>query len=256
MKIMILTRSMNSKLYDLSMATVQLDYRKKKCRFTSADSYLYDRVVNSRADIVINIDEDAFVIDNNRLKNLLTYVLDNDYVNCGVSDGGVIPIRKHNPLVTNPFFNIINVAKVREKFDLKNIKENYSEHRKEFEKFTPFDLMRGEYAYDYYEPYVAFFVWMATNFKTLYLDADTHKDGISTILKDHDNQPFMLHSWYSRFYGVDEHHTQRINNLYLEATGKKEITTKSSALDLMIDKYGNKYFYPLKYRWERKVLGY
>ena len=169
-------------------------------------------------------------------------------------DGGIVDIRRHNPLVTNPYFNILNVKEIKKKFNLKEIQKNYNQHNPDFEKFTSFDLMKTTYEYDYYEPYNAFFVWLTVNFKTLFLDADVHSDGISTILKDHLGHPFLFHSWYSRFYEIDENHTKRIKDLYIEATGNK--IQKPNALSKIInlkDKLGMKYYYPLKLRIENKV---
>lgn len=253
MKIEIYTRSMNFDLYELSAKTIKLTYQKKRCRFTSADGYLYDSILKSKADVIINIDEDAFVTDNQRLMQLIEYVLDYQYINCGVPDGGVIPIRKHNPLVTNPFFNILNVSEIRKNFDLRKVKEEYSQHQEAFEKFAPLALMKSEYKYDFYEPYCSFFVWLAVNFKHLYLDAEVHSDQISTVVKDHEGIPFLLHSWYSRMYGEDPYHTQRIQALYQEATGNTvpENSLKSELIKFS-DRMGMKLYYPLKYRWERK----
>jgi hypothetical protein len=254
MKIVIYTRSMNYDLYRLSSSSVSLPYKRKRCAFTSADGYLYDHIVKSNADILINLDEDAFIIDNEKLKKLIEFVIDNEYVNCGMSDGGVVDIRKHNPLVTNPYFNILNIKEIKKKFNLKEIQKNYSQHNQDFEKFTPFNLMKTQFSYDYFEPYNPFFVWLAVNFKTLFLDADVHSDGISTVLHDHLGSPFLYHSWYSRFYGVDENHTKRIKDLYAEATGN--IVQKPSILNKIIhlkDQLGMKYYYPLKLRIEDKL---
>lgn len=237
---------MNYYLYRLSQNSLTIPFKRKRMIFTTADGYLY-KLLDNNVDFVINIDEDAFVIDNQKLEKLLQYVIDNNYINCGMPDGGVVDIRKHNPLVTNPFFNILNVKEIRKQFDVKEIIKNYSSHNPEFEKYSPYHLMKNKFAYDYFEPYNPFFVWLATNFKTLYLDAEVHTDGLSTILKDHLNQPFLLHSWYSRFYGVDQMHTKRINNLFTEASGN--IIPKSSFSSKVInlrDKTLLKYFYPLK----------
>lgn len=252
MKIEIYTRSMNYALYELSQKTVTFPYRKKRCTFTSADGYLYDCIMKSKADVVINIDEDAFITDNNRLTELVKYVVENGFANCGMPDGGVMDIRKHNPLVTNPFFNIINLKLIRDKFNIQEIREHYSRHNPEYEKFAPVSLMKNPYAYDYYEPYNAFFVWLAVNFKTLYLDASLHADGLSTVLKDHIGSPFLYHSWYSRFYGQDQFHTIRIQNLYREATGK-EVPRLSlwRRLVSLKDNLGLRYYVPLKRRIEK-----
>ncbi len=254
MKVLIYTRSMNFDLYQISLNTVKLPHKKKRSIFTSAEGYLYHNLLNNDADYVINIDEDVFITDNNKLRKLIEFVIDNDYINCGMPDGGVVDIRNHNPLVTNPFFNILNVKEIRKQFDVKTILQNYSNHNSDFEKFCPLHLMKTKFAYDYYEPYNPFFVWLATNFKTLFLNAEVHQDGLSTILNDHLDEPFLLHSWYSRFYGVDEMHTNRINSLYKEATGKTtpEATTISKIVNLR-DKLGMKYYYPLKLRIENKL---
>lgn len=254
MKIAIYTRSMNYDLFQLSSSSVSLPYKRKRYTFTSADGYLYDRIVKSGAEIIINLDEDAFITDNEKLKKLIEYVIDNEYVNCGMPDGGVVDIRKHNPLVTNPFFNILNVKEIQKKFDLQEILNNYNQHNIDFEKYTPFHLMKNKYTYDYFEPYNAFFVWLTVNFKTLFLDAELHSDGISTVLKDYLGAPFLYHSWYSRFYGVDENHTKRIEDLYMEATGNT--IRKPNAADKIInlkDKLGMKFYYPLKSRFDKKL---
>lgn len=246
---------MNWKLYKLSSKTILLPYKKNRCRFTSADGYFYNSIVKSSADIILNIDEDAFVTNNKRLKDLLEYVIDNEYVNCGVPDGGVMDIRKHNPIVTNPFFNIINVSKIKKEFNFSKVISNYSIHHQEFEKHTPQHLLKTQYAYDFYEPYVPFFLWLNTNFKTLFLDAGEHHDGLSTEVYDHEGIPFLLHSWYSRFYGVDEFHTKRINDLYKEAT-TNEVSTSDTFKDKIIetsDRLGLQYYFPLKMRIENKL---
>lgn len=255
MKIEIYTRSMNARLYQLSQNTIDLPYHRKRQLFTSADGFFYDNILKSKADIIINIDEDAFVTNNKILKNLLEYVIDNDYVNCGVPDGGVIPIRHNNPIVTNLFFNILNISKIKKKFDLQDIKENYSSHRVEFEEHAPHHLLKTNFEYNYYEPYNSFFVWLGVNFKTLYLDAEQHPDGISTIVKDYQGQPFLYHSWYSRFYGKDVRHTLRINKLVNEAlvhNFSNKINKEQNFLSKLFENLGNKYYYPIKYRWERK----
>lgn len=246
---------MNWQLYKLSSKTVVLPYKKKRCRFTTADGYFYQNIMKSSADIILNIDEDAFITDNARLKNLLEFFIDNDYVNCGVPDGGVMDIRKHNPLVTNPFFNILNVKKIKEHFNLQNLQKNYTVHRPEYVKFTPHHILKSKYQYDFYEPYVPFFLWLATNFKTLYLDATEHNDGLSNIVLDHEGNSFLLHSWYSRFYGIDNSHTIRINNLFEEAT-QQEISNNLTLLDKCIekiDRLGMMYYFPLKCRINTKL---
>lgn len=239
MKIEIFTRSMNYQLYDAAMQTVgSLPYARHRLRAQTADGYLL-AMLHSGADWAINIDEDAFVTDIEALKNLLQYCIDNDIVNCGMPDGGTSPIRKHNPLVTNPFFNIINLAALRKEYN-KDVVAGYGTHKKEYEKMAP--PLSGEYQYDYFESYCTFFVWISQNFKTLYLDATPHGDTVSTVLKNHDNQPFVTHTWYSRFYGIDPFHTQRINNII----DKYSTRTKENLCRAWSDRFYNEIIYLLR----------
>lgn len=236
--IAIFTRSMNYRMYDSAMNCVKtLPYKHHRIMMTTSDSYLMS-MLNSQYDWAINIDEDAFISDVDALKKLLSYCMDNGYVNCGMPDGGVLPIRTHNPLVTNPFFNIINLKELR-KYHNKETVRKYGIHRNEYEKKTPVNLMRGEFRYDYFEPYCDFFVWVSQNFPTLYLDAREHSDGISTVLLNHEADPFLIHTWYSRYYGKDTEHTQRINKIIEEYSEITPVNYLRSQNDYVKNKVWN-----------------
>jgi hypothetical protein len=215
LKIKIYTRSMNDALYKRSMFFMDLPYEKVRLLNTTADGYLYQMIRDEEADIIINIDEDAFVYDLERLNSLLEYVVENGYVNCGMPDGGMVDIRKFNPLVTNPFFNILNVREIRKKFSEDAI-ANYPLHQETYMDQYPMHILKGEYKFINNEPYCHFFVWLSQEFKTLYLNADTHPDGESTILYNHYQEPFLIHTWYSRFFNTDRFHTKRINAVVRE----------------------------------------
>ncbi|MDH8702286.1 hypothetical protein M2138_001646 [Dysgonomonadaceae bacterium PH5-43] len=216
-KIVIFTRSMNAKLFELSSQLIGLPFKHIRLKHTSAISYFYD-IMKYDIDYAINIDEDAFVSDPNKLLDFLKYVIANNYVNCGFPDGGILPIRNHNPLVTNPFFNILNIKEIKKNFNVKDV-ENFDFTKYDYEKYAPNNLYKSEYQFDVCEPYYSFFLWLSINYKTLYMDAETHADGCTSILKDMNGEVILLHSWYSRFYGKDEFHTKRINNLVLECSG-------------------------------------
>lgn len=215
-RVLIATRSMNRELYRLEQMTISLPYKRVRLVDTTADGYLL-KLMNLDADWVINIDEDAFVVDNQRVDALLHYCEEKDIDVCGYSDGGVISIRNHNPLVMNPFFNIIHTAALREKFQPCVLKA-YAVHKPEYEEKAPWDLIRKHghaYEFHYFEPYDPFFVWVSQNFNTLYLDALLHHDKYSTIGLDHESKPMVIHTWYSREYNQDLFHTDRINAVLL-----------------------------------------
>ena len=243
-------------MYLLAMGALKLPYERERCRFTSADGYFYNNVLSCDADIVVNIDEDAFVSDNLELERLIAHVISEGYVNCGMPDGGVVEHRGRNPLVTNPFFNIFNVRELRSRFDVRRVLRDYTRHDPGMESKAPWHLIRGTYAFDFYEPYVPFFLWISDNFKTLHLDAETHSDGISTILKSHTGRSFLSHAWYSREYGRDPAHTKRTLSLYLEATGQSAIPPRGlqAALTRAFERIGQQTVFRAKFHWERKIL--
>ncbi|MCL1868555.1 MAG: hypothetical protein FWF72_06410 [Paludibacter sp.] len=221
-KIIIFTRSMNAKLFELSSDSISLPFKHIRMKNTTALGYFYD-LLKYDVDYAINIDEDAFVFDNERLLLLLKYCISNNYVNCGFPDGGVLDVRHENPIVTNPFFNIFDVKKINEKLDYQLI-ENFDFKKYDYESYSPKHLFSGsDYKYSYNpDPYYPFFLWLNMNFKCLYLNATTYKenDGYTTILEDNQGKPFLYHTWFSRFYEKNPIHTKRINNVYTLCTGK------------------------------------
>jgi hypothetical protein len=211
---------MNDVLYHKSMALFSLPYEKVRLRNTSADGYLYQVIADTEADWVINIDEDAFISNIDALQRLIGYCMENGYVNCGMPDGGVVHLRDGNPLVTNPYLNILHTKAIREQFDISKLNESTNQAR-----FTQTDLLVG--AHDFsatnVEPYYPLFIWMSNHFKTLYLKATNHPDGESTVLYNHLGEEVLIHTWYSRFYNRVPFHTRRINNAFKEACGKQGI---------------------------------
>ena len=215
---------MNDVLYHKSMALCSLPHEKVRLMNTSADGYLYQVIADLEADWVVNIDEDAFVSDIGALQRLIDYCMENDYVNCGMPDGGVVHLRDGNPLVTNPYLNILHTKAIREQFDISKLNESPIQAR-----FSQTDLLVG--AHDFYandvEPYYPLFIWMSNHFKTLYLKASNHPDGESTVLYNHLGEPFLIHTWYSRFYNRDRFHTHRIDNAFREACTKQNVNYHS-----------------------------
>lgn len=188
--IKIFSRSFDLKLYRLSKGLYDGINCNEVRRMTdcSADGYFFRMLADKECDIAINIDEDAFITDPQAVNDLVDLMLEKGYANIGCADAGDGLPRSGNPKVTNPFFNILNLSLIRSKFD-KALLKQYDEG---------------------IEPYYRFFLWMADNFETLYLPAEFHRDGISTILRDQQGRAFVSHSWFARFYSMPSFVVRRI----------------------------------------------
>ncbi len=240
LNIKIYTRSQNENLYiHSSRSYSNLPFEKVRLKNTTSEEYLY-KLLKSDADIVINIDEDAFVIDEQLIIELIHFMIDNDFVSCGFPDGGVLSIRFHNPLITNPFFNILNIKKLRSRFSFEEL-NRYRDFKEEYTASSSTHLLKTDFAYDMFEPYYPFFLWISQNFKVLYLDADQHSDGYTTILKNQEGSPFLLHTWYSRAFEKDKFHRERIINIMNEVGINFENNGKNIIESLM-----NRYYMPTK----------
>lgn len=228
MNIKIYTRSINYELYKKSRHTISLPYPHKRLINTTGDGYFYQLFSDTNCDIAINIDEDAFVINDNGILELIEFMVKEEYIYCGMPD--CITARHGNPIVTNPFFNIINIKKIREKLDRAEIDNfDYGKYKQELINRLPSNIncKNGSFEPFDIESYYTLFLWLAYHFKPLYLDADVFADGISTVLKNHIGHPIVLHSWYSREYRKDAQQTERIESLYKQACQIKGIQYKS-----------------------------
>ena len=100
-------------------------------------------------------------------------------VNIGYSDGDEATTSR-DPVITNPFFNVLDLRAIRSSFDRQAMIR------------LPQDR----------EPYYPFFRWTAANFQTLYLPCSRHADGMTTIGYDGKGRTVCLHTWFSRFYSM------------------------------------------------------
>lgn len=228
--IIVVTRSMNEKLYGWSQSLLTLPYPRRRItglnHWRNATDYLH-ALFEIDVEWLINMDEDCFVINNDRIAGLLAYMQENDYDFCGNPDGGVCIHRFHNPVVTNPFFNIFNVGKIRPALRKANLfRVNETQYDPQLERFTPTHLLREghDFAHDNFECYYGFFFWLLLNgFKPLYLPSIELADGLTTELRDHENVPFLYHTWFTRKYGSDEAHTKRIDSIFQLASNAKAV---------------------------------
>jgi hypothetical protein len=215
MRSAIATRSMNETLY---AASGELLPRRQgaspeteipRFRLTGTDSLGYFRqLAGLGADWVLNVDEDAFVLSPRRLLDLVAAMERGGYAACGMPDGGVVGIRRHNPVVCNAFFNVFDLRRVRPVWnDWAGV--SAAGHQSEYEgQVAPF-ARRSAYAFDHFERYYgAFFSLLQAGERILYLDAEEWEDGVSTLLKDPDGKPLLIHCWYSRHFEFS-YHTRR-----------------------------------------------
>ena len=188
------TRSFDLKLYRLSKALYEgirdADGRPIPCvRLTDqrADGYFYTMLRDLDCDIAVNVDEDAFITDPQTVLDLIALLQEGGYANIGCSDGDPATTGR-DPVVTNPFFNVFNLALIRTKFDRSALVEKLDDR----------------------EPYYPFFHWLADTFPTLYLPARRHADGITTLALDSQGRTVCLHTWFSRFYSMPAWIVRRI----------------------------------------------
>jgi GT2 family glycosyltransferase/tetratricopeptide (TPR) repeat protein/SAM-dependent methyltransferase len=199
-RIVLASRSMNEELLRLSgefLAPTRLE----RHAVTGADSTDYFRALRGLdADWVINVDEDAFLLQPCRLLDLVAHMEAGGYAACGMPDGGVVPIRYHNPVACNAFFNVFDLRRVRPAWeDWQRVLR--AGHRPEYERLVPPFATRTAYAFDEFQRYYCvFFALLEAGERILYLDADEWRDGVSTLLKDPAGEPLLLHCWYSRLW--------------------------------------------------------
>lgn len=220
--IKIYTRSFSPELYKLSKMLYPKGVETVRLTDRSADGYFYAMLRDTGCDIAINIDEDAFVTDPEAVMALAMRVYEQGWANAGAPDCGPGCPRSHNPIVTNPFFNILNLNLIRTRytgpgqiraFDYHAVKEQMTAAFKQQVQ----QPLQGDFDIYDFEPYYSFYLWLAHNFKTLYLPARRHKDGLSTILSDGDGHDLCMHSWMARKYRVQAEQTHRIDSLINEA---------------------------------------
>ncbi|HKI32088.1 MAG TPA: hypothetical protein VKA46_09480 [Gemmataceae bacterium] len=204
MRLAIATRSMNDFLYAASGELLGL--RCPRYRLTGTDNFGYFReLLRLDADWVISLDEDAFVFDPGRLLGLVRVMEEGGYAACGMLDGGVVPIRRHNPAACNAYFNVFDLRRVRPVWEAWD-RVRLATHRREYEGLVAPFARRTTFAFDHFERYYgAFFSLLDAGARFLYLDAEEWQDGVSTLLKDTVGAPLLLHCWYTRHWDTSYH---------------------------------------------------
>lgn len=206
-KIKFYARSFDLRLYELSRSFYEeLGYPCVRLTDQTADGYFYTMLRDTDCDIAINVDEDCFLADADALRTVVDAVIDGGLANAGCPDGGGNCPRHGNPVVTNPFFNVFNLKLIREKFSADAVRTyDYDADKARLMAEYPKERLETDYSFDntkYVEPYYRFFLWLAGNFRTLYLASGFHADGITTQLYAPDGRLLCAHSWFARFYST------------------------------------------------------
>lgn len=234
MRVKIFCRSFDLKLYRLSRGLYE-SWGLPCVRLTdqTADGYFRTMLRDTDCDIAINVDEDCFITSRQAVMDLVDYVVANGIANAGCPDGGTWVPRGANPLVTNPFFNVLNLNLLREQYSRAAEKDfDYNAHKQQMVDAYPKQMLVANRSYDFdladHEPYYQFFLWQAYNTHTLYLNSSRHQDNWTTILYNQNGDELCRHTWLARFYSVPvfvvRHwqpnagkQQQRIDNIITEA---------------------------------------
>lgn len=209
MNIKLVCRSFDKRLYLLSKQLyASWGYECVRLTDQTADGYFYTILADTTCDVAVNIDEDCFITDPHGVLTLVETVIFKEYLLAGCSDVGKGVPRSGNPLVTNPFFNVINVKLLRQLTGAVTASDfrqcvkrfHYEKYKSVLKKLYP--MCKGDYNITLAEPYYPFFLWLAHFNKTMYLPCTKHKDGYTSIAYNHEHEPICLHTWFARFYST------------------------------------------------------
>ncbi|MDP3358911.1 MAG: hypothetical protein Q8S41_06125 [Lutibacter sp.] len=238
--------SKSSGLYPLNIQRYVIDGRNGMFGIHSIN-YMMKIFKRKNIDWLILMDEDALFIDPKLIFPLIKEMFLSDYIVCGVRDGGMLPERAGNPYVINPFFSIINLKKLKQIWNKKEMLSNHYIRKGEFDD----DLSFLKYPYNINsmsEPYYCFYFWLKRkNQKLLYLDATLPfvDDQITNTVQDLNGKSILYHTWFSREYGDERgRHTARIDAVFNQFS----LSTNTNDLKPII--YRDNLF-PLKNRFRR-----
>ena len=232
MRIKIYCRSFDLKLYRLSKGLYE-NWGFPCVRLTdqTADGYFRTMLDDTDCDIAINVDEDCFITSREAVMELVEYVVANNIANAGCPDGGAWVPRGSNPIVTNPFFNVLNLNLLRKQYTLDAAKSfDYPTHKQQMIDAYPKQMLLPDRPYDFdladHEPYYPFFLWQAYHTKTLYLSSTRHADRWTTILYNHKGVEMCRHTWLARFYSAPS---------WIAGTFQKNVGKQQQRIDNIIN---------------------
>jgi len=210
-------------------------------------------------DWLILIDEDVVFINKVDFFSMVKKLIERNIAICGVRDGGVLSMRRHNPYVPNTFFCIMNYRAMLEIYDEVEIDKNNYTRINEFS--DDFEYSKDSYnSQSTYEPYYRFFLYYRrNNYNFFFLNAKNNfleSDHNTTIVYDLEHQPLLLHTWRSRFYETDQIQRERINKILNNNTsGRLDIKSLKSFKDQLLYRYVFSHYLKKFKTWIKNCLG-
>jgi len=252
--IAILTTVINQELYQKSSClfptTMQRFVIDGSNKMHGLDSivYMMKKLKGKGIDWLIMADEDVLFIDTKGIFETINFMEDQDYMVCGVRDGGQIAIRYQNPYVINTFLSILNFKELESIWNEKEMRKNQYLNDDEF--LDDLNSLPQEYnATSLFEPYYCFYLWLRRKGKRiLFLNATKAlvEDDITTLVYDANNNKLAYHTWYARSYGVTKAHTERIDNVF------KQINIPEPTVERII--YFKDSFFGIKYKMKKNWM--
>ncbi|TBX69247.1 hypothetical protein EZL74_07690 [Flavobacterium silvisoli] len=178
--------------------------------------YMMKKLKGKGIEWLIMADEDVLFMNPDGVYDIIDYLQTNDFIVCGVRDGGQIKTRKQSPFAINTFFSVVNFKKLEQLWDSSAVHKNQYILPNEFQE----DLAALKEEYDVmslYEPYYCFYFWLRRKGeKIFFLNATEpfEDDGLTTMVFDTSGKELLYHTWYARSYGENEKHTQRIDKVF------------------------------------------
>ncbi len=207
----VVIRGLNRKLIDRSREFVQALRVPIRVIYNTDGLSYFQQLHKLNIDWAINLDEDAFVGRCDYLVELVEYMAAENYQFCGMpeNDGW---FRRYHPGIPNAFFNVLHVARIKERGDWARI-------------MRASELVSKHHKLQHIELYYSYFIgirslgarFLPLNIVHYRLNGYGHEDPAVapvTMLKDHLQREMLLHTWYSRDYGRCAVSTARIDEAY------------------------------------------
>ncbi|MCM4154698.1 hypothetical protein [Gramella sp. AN32] len=208
--------------------------------------YIIKKLKSEDMEWLILADEDVVFTQPDRTFSLINFMKEHDYTVCGMRDGGTLHWRNENPFSINTYFTILNLQKVYEIFDEKEIYQNQYILENEFDQDLNKVNFQNYKPFSLFEEYYCFFFWLLRNGKKFfYLNADNPSNDETTAVFDNEGEIFLYHAWYARFYNENKIHTERIEDMLKKG---KYVEQTSSPIIIKDRYYHLRYFFYKIYR--------